>query len=164
MGTGIDVRRAVPADAGAVADVWWRSRIASVPAIPLPVHSQAEVRSWIEGLVGADAEMWVASHPDEGPVAMLLVVDRAVDQLYVDPLFAGQGIGSRLLDVAKELRPDGLELWTFQANEGARRFYERHGFDAVAMTAGDNEEGAPDLLYRWSPTPPGSTRPHGDLR
>ena len=71
-------------------------------------------------MVGADGETWVASHPDEGPVAMLLVVDRAVDQLYVDPLFAGQGIGSRLLDVAKELRPDGLELWTFQANEGAQ--------------------------------------------
>jgi len=154
MGTGLDLRRATPADAGAVADVWWRSRASSVPAIPPPVHTRAEVRSWIEGrLVGGGGEMWVASHPYEGPVAMLLVVDRAVDQLYVDPGFTGQGIGSQLLDLAKELRPDGLELWTFQANDGARRFYERHGFEAVAMTAGDNEEGAPDVLYRWSPTP-----------
>jgi GNAT superfamily N-acetyltransferase len=157
MGPGIDIRRATPADAGAVADVWWRSRVASVPAIPLPVHTQAEVRSWIEAAINADGDMWVASHRDAGPVAMLLVIDRAVDQLYVDPHFAGQGIGSQLLDVAKELRPDGMELWTFQANEGARRFYERHGFEAVDMTAGDNEEGAPDVLYRWSPDPDGAT-------
>jgi len=152
MGTGIEIRRATAADAGVVADVWWRSRVASVPAIPLPVHTQAEVHSWIAGTVGGDGELWVASHPDEGPVAMLLVVHLDVDQLYVDPAFVGQGIGSRLLDVAKQRRPEGLELWTFQANDGARRFYERHGFEAVAMTDGDNEEGAPDVLYRWAPT------------
>ncbi len=152
MGTGIEIRRATPADAEAIADVWWRSRVASAPAIPLPVHTQAEVRSWIEALVGGDGELWVASHADEGPVAMLLVSAGDVDQLYVDPHVVGQGIGSRLLDVAKELRPDGLELWTFQANDGARRFYERHGFEAVAMTDGDNEEGAPDVRYRWAPT------------
>ena len=39
----------------------------------------------------------------------------------------------------------------FQKNEGARRFYERHGFTAVEWTDGDNEEGAPDVRYRWTP-------------
>ena len=59
-------------------------------------------------------------------------------------------LGTRLLDVAKAERPAGLDLWAFQSNTGARRFYERHGFTAVAMTDGDNEEGAPDVRYRWS--------------
>ena len=62
----------------------------------------------------------------------------------------GRGIGSALLDHAKARRPDGLDLWAFQSNTGARRFYERHGFVAVAETDGDNEEGAPDVRYRWS--------------
>lgn len=31
----------------------------------------------------------------------------------------------------------------------ARRVYERHGFVAVAMTDGDNEEEAPDFRYHW---------------
>ena len=61
----------------------------------------------------------------------------------------GPGLGTRLLDRAKAERPDGLDLWTFQANTGARRFYERHGFVEVARTDGDNEEGAPDVRLAW---------------
>ena len=66
-------------------------------------------------------------------------------------------MGSRLLDVAKQHRPTGLKLWTFQANAGARRFYERNGFVGIATTEGDNEEGAPDVLYQWDAG--ASTRP-----
>ena len=41
-----------------------------------------------------------------------------------------------------------LRLYTFQSNEGARRFYERHGFAAVAFGDGsDNEEREPDVRY-----------------
>lgn len=61
-----------------------------------------------------------------------------------------RGLGSRLVSVAKDRCPDGLDLWTFAANAGARRFYERHGFVVVATTDGDNEEGAPDVHYRWA--------------
>jgi hypothetical protein len=57
--------------------------------------------------------------------------------------------GSQLLDIAKEHHPGGLDLWTFQANAGARRFYERHGLSPIATTDGDNEEAAPDVRYHW---------------
>jgi hypothetical protein len=30
---------------------------------------------------------------------------------------------------------------------GAQCFYERHGFVETRRTEGDNEEGAPDILY-----------------
>jgi hypothetical protein len=41
-----------------------------------------------------------------------------------------------------------LRLYTFQCNQGARRFYERHGFIAVAFGDGSsNEEGEPDIRY-----------------
>ena len=52
----------------------------------------------------------------------------------------GQGLGKALLDRAKAGR-DRLQLWTFVANDGARRFYRREGFrelgrtDAPALTA-----------------------------
>ncbi len=42
-----------------------------------------------------------------------------------------------------------LKLWTFQANEDARRFYIREGFREVRMTDGDNEEGLPDVMLEW---------------
>jgi GNAT superfamily N-acetyltransferase len=39
-----------------------------------------------------------------------------VDLLYIAPSFQGRGIGDTLLAMAKELRPSGLTLWTFQRN------------------------------------------------
>ena len=42
----------------------------------------------------------------------------------------------------------GRVVYTFQANAGARRFYERHGFVPVEFTDGQaNEERCPDVLY-----------------
>jgi hypothetical protein len=52
-------------------------------------------------------------------------------------------------DLAPRRARAALDLWTFQANLGARNFYERHGFAAVATSDGDNEEGAPDIRYHW---------------
>jgi len=140
-------RRARAADAAGVAEVWLRSRRAS-HAIPPPVHTDDDVRAWFATVVLPHRETWVI---DNGRVVVaLIVLDGGwVDQLYVDPMHTGEGLGSRLLDLAKELRPGGLDLWTFQANDGARRFYERRGFVAVATTEGDNEEGAPDVRYHW---------------
>jgi predicted N-acetyltransferase YhbS len=82
---------------------------------------------------------------------MALTADE-IDQLYVAPGWTGHGIGGRLLSTAKARRPDGLGLYTFQVNAGARRFYERHGFVVVALGDGSsNEEGQPDVRYAWRP-------------
>ena len=73
-----------------------------------------------------------------------------VEQLYLRGPWTGRGIGSRLIALAKARSPAGLQLWTFQVNAGARRFYERHGFVAAEMTDGDNQEGQPDVRYAWT--------------
>jgi GNAT superfamily N-acetyltransferase len=144
---GAQVRLARREEAAQLADLWLRSRRAAVPAIPPPVHGDEEVRAWFADVVLPTREVWVV----EGqPVLALLVLDgHWVDQLYVDPSYTGRGFGSVLVELAKTHR-SYLELWTFQANHRARRFYERHGFEAVSETDGDNEEGAPDVHYRWS--------------
>jgi ribosomal protein S18 acetylase RimI-like enzyme len=145
----VDVRRAIADDAPAVADVWLRSRHLSVPANPPPVHPDDEVRAWFAEDVLPSRETWVVE--EGGAIVALLVLEPGwVDQLHVAPERQGQGLGSQLLDVAKERNPDGLDLWTFQSNEGARRFYEGHGFVEVARTDGDNEEGEPDVRLHWS--------------
>lgn len=131
-----------------MADVWLRSRHASVPANPAPVHRDHEVRGWFADVVLPTKDTWVAEV--DGAVMALLVLEGGwVDQLHVDPTLTGEGLGSRLIEVAKAEQPDGLDLWTFQANTGARRFYGRHGFVEVARTDGDNEEGAPDIRFAW---------------
>jgi len=124
-----------------------------VPAIPPPVHSNEEVTAWFCEVVVPTRDVWVAE-ADGAVVGMMVLDDDWVDQLYVDPDWTGRGAGSRLITLAKQQRPEGLRLWTFQANEGARRFYERNGFVPTGMTDGDNEERAPDVRYEWrGPTP-----------
>ena len=84
------------------------------------------------------------------PAGYLALSPGVVEQLYVAPEFQNRGLGSQLLDFAKEREPNGLELWVFQKNTGARRFYERHGFELKRLTNGaENMEHEPDALYRW---------------
>jgi GNAT superfamily N-acetyltransferase len=147
---GATIRRAAADDAPAVADVWLRSRKASVPAIPPSVHTDDDVREWITTRLVPAKETWVVD--DRGTIVAMLVLEHGwVDHLYVDPDHTGRGLGTRLIEHAKDRNPAHLDLWAFQSNVGARRFYERHGFVAVEMTDGDNEEGAPDVHYRWEP-------------
>jgi GNAT superfamily N-acetyltransferase len=147
--TPIALRRARPADAGAAAEVWLRSRHAAVPVVPAPVHTDEEVRHWFETVVLPTRETWLAV-ADGAAVAVLVLDGDEVDQLYVDPDWQRRGVGSELLRLAQVQRPGGLALWTFQSNHPARRFYERYGFRAVAWTDGaTNEERAPDVRYIW---------------
>ena len=142
------IRRATADEAPASAELLLRARKAAVPAIPPLVHDDHDVRRWVRERLVPTCEVWLAV--DGGRIVGVLALEGAwIDQLYLEPDITGRGIGTALVDHAKSCRPDGLELWAFQSNTGARRFYERHGFVPVASTEGDNEEGEPDVRYRW---------------
>lgn len=148
------VRRATASDADAVSTVYLRARRHAVPQIPAMQGWDDSVRSWLMCAVVRGDEVWVAETKDKVVVAMMLLEGEWIEQLYVDPSWTGRGIGTRLLEVAKRSRPDGLQLWTFQSNGGAHRFYERHGFKVAERTDGSrNQEHAPDVRYVWDRVP-----------
>lgn len=71
-----------------------------------------------------------------------------INQMWVTPSLVGKGIGSNLLRHALTVLEPPIRLYTFQANSGARRFYERYGFQAIEFTDGQsNEERCPDVLF-----------------
>jgi GNAT superfamily N-acetyltransferase len=144
------LRRAEDSDAAVIADVWLRSFSAALPTVRRP-HGDDEVRNWFALVVVPQHETWVAVA--DGSVVGLLVLDgEELEQLYLDPSWRGRGVGDCLIALAKERRPNGLALWTFQVNEPAQRFYQRHGFLAVERTDGlRNEEHEPDVRYVWQP-------------
>lgn len=142
-------RRATSADVPALARLFLRSREANAATIPPIAHPPETVEPFLARVVGTD-EVWLVEVGGV-PAAFLALDDDGVDHLYADPDHVGAGLGSRLVDLAKERRPGGLALWTFVSNAGARRFYERHGFAVVGGTDGDNEEGAPDVRMEWRP-------------
>jgi len=145
------IRRAAPRDADEIADAFAAS-LGMLTFLP-PLHTEEEHRRFITEIIPADHELWVAEE-DGRIVGFAAVGERTLGHLYVHPEYQNRGIGSRLLDKTKELHPHGFTLWTFPANEGACRFYERHGLRAAAYGDGSgNEEGLPDVQYEWRPTP-----------
>ena len=116
-----------------------------------PLHTEEEHRQFITEMVPVDHELWVAEE-DGRVVGLAAVGDRKLGHIYVHPDYQNRGIGSQLLDQVKALLPDGFTLWTFPNNEGACRFYERHGLQVSARGDGSgNEEGLPDVQYEWLP-------------
>ncbi|MFJ6558741.1 GNAT family N-acetyltransferase [Streptomyces sp. NPDC091412] len=149
---GVVLRRAGGADARDAADVWLRSFAAALPGVVRP-HSDDAVRAWFRDVVVPRQETWVAeAGGDSGVVGVMVLDDDMLEQLYLDPDWRGRGLGDRFVALAKERRPRGLSLWTFQVNRPAHRFYERHGFVAAEYTdGGGNEEREPDVRYVWRP-------------
>ncbi|HET8529203.1 MAG TPA: GNAT family N-acetyltransferase [Gaiellaceae bacterium] len=81
-----------------------------------------------------------------------LLAGDTLSHLYVHPDALGTGVGRALFEHVKTIRPHGFELWVFQQNGRARRFYEAHGAVAVELTDGaGNEERTPDVRYEWRP-------------
>lgn len=149
---GHRLRRATPADADAVADVYDASyRLLSF----LPtLHTAQERRLFIETQIFATCAVTVAER--SGRIASFLA--RRAEEirlLYTHPDDIGRGAGGLLMAGAQdEARRAGheLALWCFQQNTRARRFYEARGFVAVAFTDGaSNEERTPDMRYVWRP-------------
>lgn len=138
------LRPAVTPDADNIARVM-RASLGSFPWMPM-LHTPDEDLAFISGRVLPNQTVTVAEA--EGRIVGFIAVEGEwIEQLYLDPYWTGRGIGSRLLALATANMPVS-RLHCFQANDGARRFYERHGFRAEAFGDGfGNEERLPDITY-----------------
>jgi ribosomal protein S18 acetylase RimI-like enzyme len=152
----VTIRPATDIDAEQVASVFLASRKAFVAFAPL-AHADDDVRGWIANVLipAGGVTVAVADTSDAAVVGMMAISQQDgvgwIDQLYLHPSAVGRGIGSRFLESAKDSLASPIRLHTFQENAGARRFYERHGFRAIAYSDGaDNEEHSADVLYEWA--------------
>jgi GNAT superfamily N-acetyltransferase len=143
----LKLRQATVADADAIAAVYLAS-YRLLTFLPM-LHTPAEYHSFVANVILKDCEVIVAE--DAGAIVSFLARQgEEVRLLYTRPDYIGRGAGTQLIEAAKRSDVKALELWCFQANLRARRFYEARGFHAVRFTNGaDNEEKTPDVRYRW---------------
>ena len=81
---------------------------------------------------------------DDGIVkGMIHLEEKEIAELYVDYFFWKEGIGSKLVEFAKE-KFDSKFVWTLEKNEDAIRFYEAHGFKLNGKR--QLEEGTPEYI------------------
>jgi len=139
------------ADEEAVVGVWHRAGLAAYTYLPTwQAFTLEQARKVFREVILANCDLWVGVS-DERVVAYLAMQGSYIDRLYVDPPEQHKGWGTRLIEYAKALQPQGLELYTHQENAGARALYERHGFVAVRFGISPAPESAPDVEYHWRP-------------
>ena len=86
-------------------------------------------------------KVWVY---DDGIVkGMIHLEGKEIAELYVDYFFWKEGIGSKLIEFAKE-KFDVKSVWTLEKNGDAIRFYEAHGFKLNGKR--QSEEGTPEYI------------------
>jgi GNAT superfamily N-acetyltransferase len=113
------------------------------------LHTPQEDQWFFRERVFETCEVWGAF---DGAAMRGIIAFREgwIDQLYVLPEAQRRGVGKDLLQVAQNAF-GRLQLWTFQRNAPARRFYEARGFALIQQTDGArNEENEPDALYLWT--------------
>ena len=110
-----------------IPEAYWRGQYGNVrQMIPAAEVYVCEVRRQIVGFIG--------------------LVDKYIAGLFVDSAFRSRGVGKRLLDCAKALKPS-LTLNVYKKNIRAVRFYQREGF-VIEREDRDEDTMEKDYLMR----------------
>ena len=76
---------------------------------------------------------------------MIHIEGNQIAELYVDPFFEGQGIGSALIEFAIGQK-DCDRLWVLEKNTKAIRFYQKHGFSFTSEK--QLQDGTPEFIVK----------------
>jgi ribosomal protein S18 acetylase RimI-like enzyme len=113
------------------------------------VHSFDDHLSFLRTKLIKENKVYLAiDERTDNAVGIIAIAGGELNQLYIHVGYQRMGIGSRLLQMAKELSPGKLQLFTFEVNKNAQAFYEKHGFTIIGRNH-ENEENLPDLRYEW---------------
>jgi putative acetyltransferase len=149
MFSAIALRRRGQEDLPRLADLWVASWLEAMPDIDFSAR-----RPWFcDHLLQLEAAgaVTICGFDGSNRAIGFVTVDPAtgyLDQIAVAPEAKGSGAAALLLDEARRLSPNGLELDVNQENARALRFYEREGFKKIAEGA-NPRSGLKTWRLRW---------------
>jgi putative acetyltransferase len=142
-------RPMMPEDLPALLDLWVESWQAAYPGIDFSAR-----RSWAEtrfAELQRDGARILVAESDDGQPAGLVTVEPAtgyIDQIVVATQAQRRGIASQLIQAARGVSPDVLELHVNQDNTPAVAFYQREGFAILGHDVNPSS-GAPTFRMAW---------------
>jgi len=113
---------------------------------PNPIEAQV---AYLNETVLPENRVRVVLDDSTGAVAgFLAATEDTIAQLYIHVDYHRRGLGTLLLELAKAESNGVLRLFTFDANRGAQRFYEHHGFRIIRRGFEEQWQLA-DIEYEW---------------
>jgi putative acetyltransferase len=114
---------------------------------------QARDVRWYREVIAPTLDRTLVAERDATPLGYVTCLDELLDDIWVAPWAQGEGVGALLLRAGEEaIRANGhgeARLECVAANQGARRFYERHGWRlAREFTTGQPRLGLAMTEYR----------------
>jgi putative acetyltransferase len=129
------LRPYLPADASLLAAIFQ----ASVEALAADDYTESQLAAWAAAAADDapafgrrlfEALTIVATLAGE-PVGFASLKGETIDMLYVDPEFAGQGVGSHLAEALEKLAANrGVATLTVDASDNALPFFQSRGYAA----------------------------------
>jgi len=152
------LRSPVAADAPGIAAIHRESFTAALPFIPT-LHTSDDDLAFFRAAAESQQTLLADAQGETQELAGFAMWTAGwLNHLYVAPRFQRRGLGSALLDAVRDWHVTSglqvIDLWTFQRNAVARRFYQMQGFVPIEFTDGSgNEEQEPDIRFRWRAAP-----------
>ena len=126
----------------------WRESFEQALGITDP-HSLEDQLRYLEEQLVPNNRVRLVLTDNSTIVGALVSSPRMISQLYVHVDYQNKGIGSMLLNLAKQDSDGSLRLFTFARNRRAQRFYEKHGFKMVRRGF-EKEWQLEDIEYEWT--------------
>lgn len=146
----IRLRPYVAADEDAAIALWQRTWQIAYPQIAFGKRLDWWRGRWRDDLVPV-ATIVIAER--DGAMIGFVTIDQKtgyLDQLVVAPEFWRSGIGNILVDEAKRLSPEKIELHVNQDNERAIALYKKVGFSIIGESV-SKHSGLPLYVMTWRP-------------
>ena len=145
------VRKYCAADMVTIIDIWYEGWH-SINAKLVHPHSKTEWRyRWVSEITPKH-EIAVAESDNEilGFVTLNLETSE-LSQLFTRLSEQGHGVGTALINWAKNRCQKGIYLFTLEINYLSREFYEKHGFRETGLST-NAISGLPTVRYEWRNT------------
>ena len=150
MSDPLRLRPYAAADEEVVIELWRRSWQHAYPAIEFSARLSWWRERWRNELV-PNANITVAERV--GALVGFVTIEPKsgyLDQIVVAPEDWGAGVAEALLEEAKRICPQKIELQVNTDNARAIRFYEKHGF-VITGESRNPLSGRPVFAMRWGP-------------
>ncbi len=145
----VQLRQYVPADEDAAVALWLRTWQVAYPSLDFTARVAWWRQRWCSELV---SKSHIAIAENDHALIGFVTIDAHgyIDQLVVAPEHWRSGVGAALIEAAKHISPQGLDLHVNQDNHRAIAFYRKHGFVTVGEDV-NPRSGAPIFRMSWQP-------------